>query len=67
MQYSCAATCKPLNLIPGREGDITALAGYAGGKKAGPLERILPYIIWKHCMFFFPVSTIQTNEACRVF
>lgn len=22
-----------------REGDITALAGYAGGKKAGPLER----------------------------
>lgn len=25
----------------GREGDITALAGYAGGKKAGPLERRL--------------------------
>eukprot|EP00435_Cladocopium_sp_Y103_P065809 s241_g27.t2 len=24
-----------------REGDITALAGYAGGKKAGPLERCL--------------------------
>lgn len=23
-----------------REGDITALAGYAGGKKAGPLERL---------------------------
>ena len=22
-----------------REGDITSLAGYAGGKKTGPLER----------------------------
>lgn len=30
----------------GREGDITALAGYAGGKKAGPLERRLVRLVF---------------------